>query len=290
LDAERSLSVRALRVPPAIVLARASELLRQGSTPAEFTCWDSATELRQALGSETVDLSIAPTNLAAEIYTRGGGYRVLGVAMWGILHVVGRGVAGGWNALAGARVAVPLRGNMPDTIFGALLARRGVKPAPRVDHAASYADAVDAVIAGAVEAAVLPEPYASEAIGRGAQRWLDLQHEWGEAFGGLPRYPQAVTLLHSRRAAQAKPIWAAVDDAVAWIAREPELAAALGAPLLGVSAATITAGLRATYWASVSGPAARPEIERFLTTLAGISPNLYQGPMPDAGFYWALGP
>lgn len=276
------LIVRALRVPPAIVLARAAAELSQ-TQPVDFACWDSSAALADDLAAERVDLCMAPTNLAARLYRDHRTYRVANVAMWGILHVLGRAPARGWTALGRARLAIPLRGNMPDTIFQVLVARQPDAPKPDIQYCASYLAAAEALARGEVDAAVLPEPIATAAVERGAVRWLDLQVEWGRILKSAPRYPQAVTLVHRRRAVE--PLHVAVADAVAWMTGDPDAAGRLGEPLLGVAASTIAAAVRTTYWAAVPAMVARPEIEVFLRVLEGASQSLFNGPLPEADFY-----
>ncbi|MSO64857.1 MAG: hypothetical protein EXQ85_03485 [Alphaproteobacteria bacterium] len=270
------------------MLARAATDARlQAIAPTEFACWDDTGAMRQAIDRGTVDLCIVPTNLAAKFYLEERPYRLLGVHMWGILHVVGRRQGrAGWGGLAGARLAIPLPGNMPDTIFHVLLAR-GTIPVPQlsVRYVDSYAAAASALGTGEVDAAVLPEPQASAAIRQGAIRLLDLQTEWGRIIGGRARFPQAATLLHRRWLGRARDFSAAADDALAFLRESPAAAANVGAGLLAVDAAVVEAAIRATTWSALSGREARPEIEAFLDVLAGVSPDLFRGPLPDQAFY-----
>jgi NitT/TauT family transport system substrate-binding protein len=287
----RALVVRGLAVPPSITLARAAAdpLLVDAFGPGDFAVWPDAAAMQADLQAGTVDLAIIPTNVAANLYQQGISLGLARVTVWGILHVMTRrGDMRGWEDLAGRTVAVPLRGNMPDTIFTTLLARvPSLAGRVTLRYMTTYVAAMEAMLAGESDAAVLPEPIASAAEARDARRALDLQAEWGRLVGGPPRYPQAGAVVSRARwtTEGAALIGGAIDRAVAWMGTQPDEAGALGASLLGLDAATVTRSLRLTHWESLRARAARGEIERFFTVLRDASPALLPDGLPGDGFY-----
>jgi NitT/TauT family transport system substrate-binding protein len=80
-----------------------------------------------------------------------------------------------------------------------------------------------------------------------------------------------------------------MQDALAWMAANPDDAGSLGAPLLGLDASIIAASLRATQWMSLTGAEAREDLEFFYEVLIAASPALVAGGLPDAGFYYPQG-
>lgn len=289
----RGLVVRGLAVPPSIILARATTdaALTALFGPSDFAVWPDNAAMMADLKAGAVDLSIIPTNVAATLAAQWLPLGLARVTVWGILHVmsVQDGIRG-WPDLAGRRVAVPLRGNMPDTIFTALLARSGVASSSiDVHYMPSYITALEAMLAGTADAAVLPEPLASVAESQGARRVLDLQREWGRLIGGPGRYPQAGVVVPRSRwnGPERDVLGGAVDRAVQWLANEPEAAGALGARLLGFDAAVIARSLRRTTWMSLSGAVARKELESFYGVLAATSAALLPDGMPPDDFYLA---
>ena len=287
----RALRIRALKVPPSILLARAAQDSRLTSAFADvsFSTWPDAKAMRSDLEAGTVDLCIIPTNVAAALYNAGTPIRLLCVNVWGILHVVSQApMKGDWSSLRGKKVAIPLRGNMPDTIFTTLAARAGLSLADdmQVIYADSYLAAMDAVLSGDCDVAVLPEPVASAAADAGAHRVLDLQQEWAALTGRPPRFPQAATVVpHDLSDVESRLLGAVMDDALTWMAANPDDAGALAVPLLGVPAPVIAASLRATTWLSQDGNAARDDLEFFYRVLMDSAPALVEGGLPDAGFY-----
>ncbi len=287
----RALRIRALQVPPSIILARAAQdrRLADSFSDVSFATWPDAMAMRADLDTGAVDLCIIPTNVAAALYNAGTPIRLLCVNVWGILHVMSHArMTGGWSALRRKRIAVPLKGNMPDTIFSTLAACAGLDLSADVQvvYCDSYLAAQDAVLTGACDAAVLPEPVASSAAALGGFRALDLQQEWATLTGRAPRFPQAGTVIpQDFSSADASSILAVMDDALGWMVANPDAAGALGAPLLGLAAQIIADSLRATTWMSMDAAAAREDLEYFYGVLTATSPALVDGGLPDAGFY-----
>lgn len=297
----KPLVIRGLPVPPSIMLARVAEDARvQEAFPgSKFSVWPNTAAMRAEVQSGATDLCVVPTNLAAAFYNQGAGIRLIAVTVWGILHVLtNRPAWNSWQDLRGARIAIPLKGNMPDTIFHTLAARAGFDVASdaTVSYAESYLAASDALRGGEVDAAVLPEPVATACVeaGGGVTRMLDLQAEWGRLTGGAPRFPQAGVVVAEPVLARAKNageiLATAIADAVRWMNDKPDAAAAFGEEYLGgLPRETIAASLRQTGGEMKDGEAARPELEAFYRTLMRRSPALVAGGLPGDGFYWGPG-
>lgn len=258
-----------------------------------FATWPDAKAMRADVETSAVELSIIPTNLAAALYNGGTPLRMLCVNMWGILHVLSHApMAPDWQALRGKTIAIPLKGNMPDTIFSTLAGRVPLDLATdtTIVFQESYLAAKDAVLSGACDVAVLPEPVASAAAAEGAHRMLDLQQEWAALTGRAPRFPQAGTVVpQDLTDAETQVLLTVMQDALTWMAANPDDAGRLGAPLLGLDASIIAASLRATQWMSLTGAEAREDLEFFYEVLMAASPALVAGGLPDAGFYYSQG-
>ena len=287
----RALRIRALKVPPSIILARAAQDPRLAETFSDvsFATWPDAKAMRADIEAGAVELSIIPTNLAAALYNGGTPLRMLCVNMWGILHVLSHApIEPTWQALRGKTVGIPLKGNMPDTIFSTLAGRVPIDLATEVTvvFLDFYLAAKDAVLSGTCDVAVLPEPVASAAAAEGAHRMLDLQQEWATLTGRAARFPQAGTVVpQDLTDTETRLLLTVMEDALAWMDANPDDAGALGAPLLGLDAAIIADSLRATNWLSVPGAEARDDLEFFYQTLLDASPDLVKGGLPGDGFY-----
>ena len=289
----RGLILRGLAVPPAITLARAATdpALVDAFGASDFAVWPDNMAMQADLKAGAVDIAIIPTNVAATLFRQGLPLGLVRVTVWGILQVMTRrSDVNSWADLADRAVAVPLRGNMPETIFTTLLARvPDMAGHVTIRYMPTYVAAMEAMLAGEADAAVLPEPLASVAESKGAQRAIDLQAEWGRLVGGPPRYPQAgVVVPRARWTSDAAPvIGGAIDRAVGWMAAEPDDAGVLGASLLGFDAAVVAQSLRRTHWESLRAGDVRSDLETFFSVLRETSPALLPNGLPGDGFYLA---
>ena len=297
------LRVRGLPVPPSVMLARIAEdpVVTKRFDEVSFELWPGAGAMWEDLAAGEVDLCVIPTNVSAGLYNGGLPIRLLAVTVWGILHVLtNRADLRDWSDLKGARIVLPLKGNMPDTIFSSLASKLGlnIEGDAQVIYVESYIAAKAQLVAGEVDAAVLPEPVATSAEIEGREngvtvrRMLDLQAEWARAHGGPPRFPQAGVVVAADMADDADilaVLMGAARRALNWMERDPEDAALFGEPYLGgLSAPVIAQSLRNTSWNMRPAAAARPELESFYRALIASSPDLVKGGLPDDGFY--LGP
>jgi NitT/TauT family transport system substrate-binding protein len=159
----------------------------------------------------------------------------------------------------------------------------------------TYVDAKRALVRGDVDLACLPEPVATAAEieapdGPGAVRRLfDLQREWARVTGRAARYAQAGPVVRAdlleREPRFASVLLAACDDALSWMASEPEAAAALGQPFLGgLSTVVIARSLSRLELRQGRFPAAETELTFFLDTLHRVDPDLVPGGLPSRGF------
>lgn len=92
-----------------------------------LTVWRSPDELRAGLTSGAIDLSIVPTQAAANLYNRGMGLRLVNVMTNGLLYLMAsEGAVSGLADLAGKRIAVPFPNDTPDFVVRALLAHHRI--------------------------------------------------------------------------------------------------------------------------------------------------------------------
>lgn len=285
--------------PPTVLLAHLAEQERLRTLVPDTTVgiWQSPDQLRAGVTSGQYQVAAVPTYVAANLYQRGLPVRLLNVTVWGILHVMAAddGVRG-WSDLAGRRILVPFKGDMPDLVFRYLARQHGLDPASLdVQYTSAPVEALQLLMAGHGQAAVLSEPVATAAELRGKQqgipirRVLDLQAEWAAATGGPPRIPQAGTLaltsLTERHPNVVRAIQAGLADAVSWVREAPAEAAQVGSKLIGLEAPMVERSLPRTPLEMVTAADARGELEQFFSHLAELSPEIIGGTLPDAAFY-----
>jgi len=241
-----------------------------------------------------------PTHVAANLYNRGVNLRLINVAIWGNLYIVG--VDGlpvrSMEDLKGRRIVVPSRGDTPDLVFRFLAAGKGLDIARdlQIEYVPSPMEAAGLLATGRAELAVLSEPAVTSALmsaeqqGRRLARLIELHKVWGEVTGSPARIPQAGIVALPAVVDRNDLIQAfsdAYDQAALWAAVNPNEMGALAARgIEGVQAAAAASALQFSEFRVVPARDVRQEIELYFTTLQQLAPEIIGGRLPDARFYW----
>jgi NitT/TauT family transport system substrate-binding protein len=277
--------------------------LAQLADSVDFIPWRDPDELRLLAIEGRADVLGAPVNVAANLYNRGVPLRLVNVSAWGMLWLVSR--RPGPKTLAdfrGEEIAMPFRGDMPDIVFG--LVARALDLDPRRDfrlrYVASPLDAMQLLVSGRIEHALLAEPAVSmalrktrsfpmSAIAPELHRSVDMQQEWGRVLRRPPRIAQAgIAVLGPLRedaaavAAIARAYAAALAQCKAQALSCGEMVARRNERL---SAEAVADSLAASPMEAVGARRARGDIELLLRELLAANPALVGGRLPDDGFY-----
>jgi NitT/TauT family transport system substrate-binding protein len=285
---------------PSVTLAHAvaSGAFADIAETAAFKVWRNPDEMRAGLTSGTMQALILPVQVAANLYNRGMGVRLLNVMTTGLLYIVAADPGlSSIPALKGKSLAVPFRNDMPDLVLARLLAHHGMVPGTDItlESAGSPIEAIQLLMAGRVDAVLSTEPAVSAAILRGAaggktvQRVIDVQQAWAEATGGSAVLPQAGMALTApfidANPGIADALQAIVEKAVESVNADPARAAADATEALEMPAPILAASLSTSNLVARRASAARPDIEAMLSTLAEADAGIIGGKLPDDGFY-----
>ena len=187
--------------PPAAVSTPLIHMIDSGALKdiadsVEFQTWKDPDQLRVlALGGKA-DFIAMPTNVAANLYNRGVGLKLLNVSTWGVLWMVSRDKEAKTLAdFKGKEIAMPFRADMPDIVFSLLAEKQGlnVKQDFKLRYVGSPLDAMQLLVSRRVDHALLAEPAVSMALRKTKSfpvslvapdlyRSVDLQQEWGRLF------------------------------------------------------------------------------------------------------------
>ena len=284
-----------------ILIARAveSEAFKAAAPGASFAVWRSPDQLRAALVSGEASAVSLPTNVAANLDSRGLKLKLVSVISAGHMHVLTVDPAVSQiGDLKGKRIQLYFRNDMPDVSLRWLLAKAGLKPDEDVvlDYAGSATEAAQLVLAGRAETVLLNEPAASAALlaarkaGLALRRAFTLQSAWADLTGSAAILPMAGLAVTASFADQApdivKALHQATVEAAAWVKADPAAAATLGEARLGFPEAATRLALEEGDTTVVAAREARPAIEAFLGALAELSPALIGGKLPGDGFYF----
>jgi NitT/TauT family transport system substrate-binding protein len=269
----------------------------------EFVLWRDPDQLRLMALEGRADVLAMPVNVAANLYNRGAKLQLLNVSTWGILWLVSRDPAvRSLDDLRGKEIAMPFRGDMPDILFGLVAQRSGIDPRRdlRLRYVATPIDAMQLLVMRRADHALLAEPAVSMALRKTGSfpvslvapelhRAVDLQAEWGKAFGRAPRIPQAgiaaMGALRERPELAAR-VARAYARSLEWCqanaARCGELVARR-APML--SAEAVADSMAASRMLAVPAREARGELEFLFGLLVEHNPALLGGRLPPDDFY-----
>jgi NitT/TauT family transport system substrate-binding protein len=285
---------------PSIVLAQAiaNGALKEVDAAAAFKTWRTPDEMRAGLSSGAMQAVIVPSNVAANLYNRGLGIQLLNIMTRGLLYIVGSDKYARIEDLKGKKIAVPFRNDMPDLLLRRLLAKAGMKAGQDIqfDYAGTPPEAVQMLLAGRVEAALLAEPAVTAAILRGKvsmsgfTRAIDFQKEWARVVGGNGFIPQAglvVARPFAERLGSAglAGFQKALETAADYVVEHPYRASVVSATELGLLSPIVAEAIPYSNLAVLPASSIRPELEAFFSMLAEDDPRLIGGKLPGDSFY-----
>lgn len=284
---------------PSIILAQAvaDGLLKPFAPDATFKVWKTPDEMRAGLSSGTMTAVVVPTYVAANLYNRGLGVRLANVLTKGLLYVVApTGTVTDITSLKGKRVAVPFRNDMPDFIFRRLVAAAGLQLADiTIEYPATPPEALQLLVSGRVDAALLSEPASSGAIMRAKlsmmslERAIDCQKVWAKVTGA-PTIPQAGLAVTDKLATQigadgVAALQQALETAVDSIAKNPSKAASIAASAFNLPSPIIERSIPFSNLVVQRASAARSDLTTLFEVLAKEDPRIIGGKLPDDRFY-----
>jgi NitT/TauT family transport system substrate-binding protein len=285
---------------PSITVAHAiaANMLGDVATKVSFKAWRNPDEMRAGLTSGTMQLVIVPTQVAANLFNRGLGVRLVNVMTDGLLYVISRDSSlTTIAALRGKKVAVPFRNDTPEFIFRRLLIAEGMKAGTdlTLETTGTPIEAMQLLLADRIDAAVVPEPAASAAIARGTlklksvSRVMDVQKLWRALTKSDHALPQAGLAVTS-----------------AFADTHPDVVTRLQAVLVKATAEVVASPTTAAYNASSSldlpwpilrlsipwsnlvchaARDARPSLEAMFSVIAEADASLLGGKLPPPEFY-----
>jgi len=263
-----------------------------------FKVWRNPDEMRAGLTSGTMPLVILPTQVAANLYNRKFGIRLVNVMTNGLQFVVSTDPAlTSILALKGKRVSVPFQNDTPEYIAKALLKHYKLEAGKdlQVDTTGTPIEAIQLVLAGRMDAALVPEPAATAAIVRGAaagktiHRVMDVQEEWARISGGPAILPQAGLGVTDAFLSANRPVVEALHAALigvtAKVLANPAVAAGDAAAALDLPLPVVERSIPYSKLVATRASAARPELERMYRIISDANPAVLGGKLPDDEFY-----
>ncbi|MFL0693016.1 MAG: ABC transporter substrate-binding protein [Agrobacterium tumefaciens] len=283
---------------PSILVAYAvgKGLLRDVAAKMEFRVWRTPDEMRAGLSSGSMQAAVMPTTAAANLHTRGLGLKLANVMTNGLLYIVSRNdEIAALSDLEGQSVTVPFPNDTPELVFDAALAHHGMTGKVKVERAGTPIEAVQMLLAGRIDTALLPEPAVSAAIfkaktgGQALHRVIDMQKEWGTVTATAPVMPQAGLALTQNflddYPERANALLAGLARAAVEVNADPASAAGQAASALELPWPVLEASIPYSNLVATAARDARGSIETLLKAVAQGHPEMIGGRLPDASLY-----
>jgi NitT/TauT family transport system substrate-binding protein len=240
-------------------------------------------------------VGILPANVAAKIAASGKPVQLAAVTGLGMLSLLSSDPAVTSIAdLKGKSIAVAGQGAVPDYIFRKILTMYQINPETdvKLDYSLAYPEIAQSLIAGRINLAIIPEPFATMArLGNSnLVQVSDIQAEWEKA-GGQGNYPITVLVVDAAFAkanpAAMKIILDAVKDSIDWVKANPTEAGVLVEKHeLGLKAPIVTASIPRSNFAFMDATAAHPALTSMYETLLEFAPDSIGGRLPLDSFYY----
>jgi NitT/TauT family transport system substrate-binding protein len=240
-------------------------------------------------------IGILPPDTAAKIAASGGGVQAAAVTGLGMLSLLSADPAvRRIEDLKGRSVEVAGQGATPDYVFRKILLSKGLTPDTDVifGYSLAYPEIAQALIAGRLSLALLPEPFATMARSgnAGLRQVGNIQDEWA-GIAGSGNFPMTVLVVDGEWARTRRQALSAVlerlRESIEWVAANPAEAGALVEKHdLGLRALAAAAAIPRSNYVYVPAAEARPALESLYRAFLEFAPQSIGGVLPADSFYW----
>lgn len=247
----------------------------------------------KVIGGE-YDAAVLPINMAAKLYSAGIPIRLAAIVGDGMVSFLSSDTSiRSIEDLRGKTIAVAGQGATPDYLLRFLLERAKIDPNTdlRLSYSLPYPEAAEALAAGKISCAVLPEPFATLALraNPSLRSPIDLGKLWTEATGQAT-YPMSAFVVSDRLASthpdDVARILSAYSHSIAWVVANPREAGLLVAKHdLGLTAPVAAAAIPRSNYVFETAPVARAGVEALLEIFLKTAPASVGDKLPDANFY-----
>jgi NitT/TauT family transport system substrate-binding protein len=280
-----------------------SGALNDIANKVEFKLWNNPDQLRAMIINKEVDFVAVPTNVGSILYNKKQSIKLLNVSIWGILKILTTDEKiTKLEDLKGSEVLIPWRGDMPDIVLRTIMKKKGLtKKDIKLSYVSNPMDAAQQLIKRNADNILLPEPAGSmvlrktksfpiSVIAPNTFIGIDLQTEWGSAFGRDPKIAQAGMAIVGdmlEKKEIIKRFSQAYNEASDWYTTHPKEAAKIVAKYVKMfNEEAIADSITRVQLKVVPAKEAKEEIEFFFGKLMENDPKIIGGSIPDENFYF----
>lgn len=261
----------------------------------EFLIAASADIVTAKLISGEIDAGVLPVNVAAKLYSAGIPIKAAAIVGNGMVKFLTNDPAiKTLGDLRGKSIAIAGQKATPDFLFRFLTNKEGLEAGK--DYTAvynlSYPEIAAALASGKIQYAVLPEPFATQALllNKELLSPFNLDNFW-QKYTGMQSYPMSLFVVSKKladgnRQLVAK-ILASLESSVSQTTSDPKGTALLVEKLdLGLKASVAEAAIPKSNYVYETALSERNSIEALLSLFLSFEPASIGGKLPDQGFYF----
>lgn len=240
-----------------------------------------------------VSMATIPSNLAAVLYNKmKGGIKIAAVNTMGVLYIVENGDSVKSLAdLAGKTLYATGQGATPEFVLNKILKENGLEDV-EIKYMGAHADLANAVAAGEVKLALLPEPFVSTTMASNAdvQVKIDINDEWRKIFGEDAGMPMGVTVVSTALAEDTASMNKLISDysaSVDYVLSDIDSAAAdiVAQQIVGAEAVAKAAIPRCGI-SFVTGEYCKAILDDYFAVMFESDPKSLGGALPDDAIYY----
>jgi len=264
-----------------------------GNKAYDISLLSSPDEITPKIISGEVSVATIPSNLAAVLYNKmQGGISIVSVNTMGVLYILENGdTVSSVADLAGKTIYATGQGSTPEYALNKILAANGLEDV-QVEYMGAHADLANAMAAGEVDLALLPEPFVSTVLAKNAdvKVKIDINAEWQNIFGEDAGMPMGVTVVSNAFAANKADMDRLITDystSVDYVTGDSDAAAEDIAAAGIVGAAPIAkASIPRCGIAFITGEACKAILADYFQVMYDSDAKSLGGAIPDDAIYY----
>lgn len=234
-----------------------------------------------------------PSNLAAVLYNKmQGGIKIVSVSTMGVLYIVENGdTVNSIEDLAGKTLYATGQGATPEYVLNKIL-KENVLEDVTVEYMGAHADLANAMAAGDVSLALLPEPFVSSMLAQNPDVTvkLDINEEWRKIFGEDAGMPMGVTVVSDALASDTASMNQLIADytaSVDYVLSDTDKAAAdiVAEKIVGAEPVAKAAIPRCGI-SFITGEECKAILDDYFQMMFESNPKSLGGAIPDDGIYY----
>ncbi|MDO4642819.1 MAG: ABC transporter substrate-binding protein [Cardiobacteriaceae bacterium] len=284
-------------VTPTVLLAVAAQIGEARKIrPFNVQSWRTPDHLRAGLLNKSIEISIVPSYVAANLRAQGQPVLLHNIMTRGLLAIMSKThPIQELKQLAGQKLVMPFKGDMPDLVLQILSKRAGVDLSDLITYTATPAEAVTLFIQKDFPNALLPEPLASAAILKGKQNGVNIERSfsldktWNNDFGSQNGIAQAGLMISESAAKENGAFLAALDKdllaAVDWVMANSKSAAEIAANYMPAPVPALERSFEHSALCAINAKENSAEILQFLGEMYKLNPKIVGNKMPDDSLF-----